>query len=289
MAVIAIENEGDLGKGYVEIVRLNLAAFAASPSATVKFEDESALAAAGLLAPADPQPEFVSIRGTNVAVTLQENNGIAILDIANPAAPVLRRLFSTGVVADRPADLKTDDRSRSPTTYPADVLASVPTAGARIPDAIAWSPDGETLFTADEGEEDFEGGRGWSAHSVFGHTLFDDGGKLEALAVQFGHYPDARSDAKGIEAEGVAVSAFGKRDFLFVSSERGAFVAVYRLDGWGWPRFVQMLSTGQGPEDCCRCRRATFSSPRTRVTIRTGRFRSSRASRGVGIRRTIVP
>ena len=63
VAVIAIENEGALGKGYVEVVRLNLADFANSPSATVTFNDESALAAAGLLAVADPQPEFVSIQG----------------------------------------------------------------------------------------------------------------------------------------------------------------------------------------------------------------------------------
>jgi DNA-binding beta-propeller fold protein YncE len=179
VAVIAIENEGDLGKGYVEVVRLNLSNFAASPSAVVAFEDEGALAAAGLLAPADPQPEFVSIRGTKVAVTLQENNGIAIIDIANPAAPKLVRLFSAGVVDNRPADLKVDETIAFTDTYPADGLASVPTAGARIPDAIAWSPDGDTLFTADEGEEDYEGGRGWSAHAVRGHTLFDDEGSLD--------------------------------------------------------------------------------------------------------------
>jgi hypothetical protein len=33
-----------------------------------------------------------------------------------------------------------------------------------------------------------------------------------------------------------------------VTSERGAFVAVYRLDPHDRPRFVQLLSTGQGPE-----------------------------------------
>ena len=68
----------------------------------------AALTAAGLLAVDDPQPEFVSIRGTKVAVTLQENNGIAIVDIANPAAPQLEALFSAGVVDNRPADLADD-------------------------------------------------------------------------------------------------------------------------------------------------------------------------------------
>ena len=35
---------------------------------------------------------------------------------------------------------------------------------------------------------------------------------------------------------------------MFVGSERGAFVAVYRLDSGNPPRFVQLLSTGQAPE-----------------------------------------
>ena len=93
VAVIAIENEGDLPKGYVEVVRLNLSDFAARRQRDRAFDDAAALAAAGLLAPDDPQPEFVSIRGTKVAVTLQENNGIAVIDIGNPAAPVLLELF----------------------------------------------------------------------------------------------------------------------------------------------------------------------------------------------------
>jgi hypothetical protein len=248
VAIVAIENEGSLGKGYVEVVRLNLADFANSPTAAVRFDDESALSAAGLIAVTDPQPEFVSIRGTKVAVTLQENNGIAIIDISNPAAPKLDELFSAGVVANRPADLSDDARISFTETYPADKLASVPSAGARVPDAIAWSDNGSTLFTADEGEANFTGGRGWSAHAPGGAVLFDDGGELEATAVQFGHYPDGRSDAKGIEAESLVIDEYGSREFMFVGSERGAFVAVYRLDDWNRPRFVQLLSTGQAPE-----------------------------------------
>jgi hypothetical protein len=67
------------------------------------------------------------------------------------------------------------------------------------------------------------------------------------MAVQFGQYPDGRSDAKGIEAESLVIDEYGSRGFMFVGSERGAFVAVYRLDG-GRPRFVQLLATGQAPE-----------------------------------------
>ncbi len=87
------------------------------------------MSAAGLIAVTDPQPEFVSIRGTKVAVTLQENNGIAIIDIRNPAAPTLDELFSAGVIANRPADLSDDARISFTETYPADKLASEPNAG----------------------------------------------------------------------------------------------------------------------------------------------------------------
>ena len=163
------------------------------------------LTAAGLIAPDDPQPEFVSIRGTKVAVTLQENNGIAIIDISNPSAPVLDELFSAGVIADRPADLQDDARISFTDAIPSGKLMTVPDAGARVPDAIGWSDDGATLFTADEGEANFTGGRGWSAHAPTGAVLYDDGGELEATAVQFGQYPDGRSDAKGIEAESLAI------------------------------------------------------------------------------------
>jgi hypothetical protein len=246
VAVVAIENEG-AGVGFVEVVRLNLADFASSPTATVQFSQD-ALTGAGLLATNDPQPEYVAIRGTKVAVTLQENNGIAIIDISNPAQPQLDELFSAGVVDDRRADLSSDSRISFTDTYPSDVAAGNPTAGARIPDAVAWSDDGTVLFTADEGEEDFEGGRGWSAHSINGAVLFDDRGSLEATAVRFGHYPEGRSDAKGIEAEGALTAEFGHRELLFISSERGAFVAVYEVHGDNRLRFLQMLSTGQAPE-----------------------------------------
>ena len=71
---------------------------------------------------------------------------------------------------------------------------------------------------------------------------------LKPRRYSLGQYPDGRSDAKGIEAESLVIDEYGSREFMFVGSERGAFVAVYRLDGAHRPRFVQFLSTGQGPE-----------------------------------------
>jgi hypothetical protein len=255
VAVVAIENEGALPAGAVEVIALNLGNFPASTRKVVCFlpgpgcdvDGSAAFLAAGPLAPDDPQPEFVAILGTRVAVTLQENNVIAVLGIANPAAPIVQDIFNAGVAGDRPADLQFDNRISFSDVYPGDVTG-VPTAGARVSDAIAWSADGSTLFTADEGEADFEGGRGWSAHAAGGGLLYDDGGTLEATAVTLGHYLDERSVAKGIEIEGMATAEYGPREFLFASSERGSFVAVYTLDHHNRAHFVQLLPAGPRPE-----------------------------------------
>ena len=262
-AVVAIENEpmvvdsdGKLtdedapgepndisGPGLVQVVTLNTDAIASSTVTDVTF-DVALLARAGLLYPDDPQPEFVELRNGKAAVTLQENNGVAIIDVASTT---IERVFSTGVVADRPADLTEDNTIAFTQQYPSDV-ADAPYAGARVPDAVAWSADGTTLYTADEGEQDFTGGRGWSVWSARGTFLRDDGGALEAEAVARGMYPDGRSENKGIEAEGIETAVYGGREFAFVGSERGSFVAVYDLRVPHTPRFVQLLPTGISPE-----------------------------------------
>lgn len=205
------------------------------------------LEAAGCHFNEDPQPEFVDIHGTTAAVSLQENNGIAIVDIEHPCSPSLVRVFSLGTVADRPADLDDDEEITFVDTYPADVIDE-PYAGSRFPDAIAFSPDGTKIYSADEGELDYTGGRGWSAWKVDGDFVWDDGGLVERVAVRLSHYPDGRSDAKGVEMEGVTTASFGLTRFAFVLSERGSFMAVYDIRNAGNPRLVQVLATGIAPE-----------------------------------------
>ena len=229
--------------GFVQVVKVQTAgavgftfvANAAFPEALMN----------GLMFPDDPQPEYVTFRGQTLAVTLQENNGIGVIDLAAPAAPAVS-VFPAGVVASRRADLLDDATISFTQFYPDDVLAEEPTAGARIPDGIAWTLDGR-LVTANEGEFDYTGGRGWSVFNMAGGLLWDDEGSLERMAVRRGHYPDGRSDAKGIEPEGIATGLFGRREFAFVTAERAAFVAVYSLDG-PRPKFVQLLPTGLRPE-----------------------------------------
>ena len=267
VAVVAIENEpilvnptggfvaGDAPgqpndvsqKGLVQVVTINWESIVDSHVAEIRFDDEAALAALGLTFPADPQPEYVDIRNGKAAVTLQENNAIAIIDISDPRDPVLDILFSTGVVADRPADLLNNAEISFSQLYPSSV-ATRPFAGARMADAIAWNATGTALFTADEGELNFTGGRGFSAWTPAGAFLWDDGGGVEAQAVKFGHYPQARSAARGVEMEGIDTGRFGRKEFAFAASERGGFVAVYNITNPLAPVFVQLLATGLRPE-----------------------------------------
>lgn len=272
-AVIAIENEpvvadanglvtgdtdpgtpGDVSPpGLIQVVRLDLQV----PSNSLVIDinlSAAAMSAAGCLFPSDPQPEYVAWHGDTVAVTLQENSGVAVIDMTYPHNPQLQRIFSTGSVMPRPADLHKDARIAFSESYPdqapiaRDGGGNPLPPGVRMPDAIAFSPDGSTLFTADEGDLNFTGGRGFSWWRTDGSLVGDDGGSLEQAAVVFSHYPEGRSAAKGIEAEGMAADTFGGNDFAFVLSERGSFMAVYDIDRPARPRLVQLLPTGISPE-----------------------------------------
>src|SRR5690606_40787536 len=75
--------------------------------------------AAGLDTPQDPEPEYVAINpaGTKVAVTLQENNGVAVVDIASGE---VETVFSAGSVEisgiDVAKDVVSDQSGSDPVT-----------------------------------------------------------------------------------------------------------------------------------------------------------------------------
>ncbi len=186
-------------------------------------------------APGDPEPEFVDINTKNQAVvTLQENNHLAVVDL--PSARVVRH-FSAGAVTLEGVD-GTEDGIISLT----ETLPDVP----REPDAVTWIGS-RFLATANEGDL-FGGSRGFSIFDRRGNVVFDSGSSLEELAVQHGHFPEGRADAKGTEPEAVEHGRFGASDYLFVGSERGGFVAVYEVDRRGRPAFVQLLPAPLRPE-----------------------------------------
>lgn len=254
-AAVAIENErdeeatpaggqeGDLPQapaGFLQILDLKDADPARWGLRKVAFTraDGSALPAfteAGLDTPQDPEPEYVTINGRGkVAVTLQENNGVAIVDLRTGR---IERVFSAGSVTVTGVDTEEDGEISLTGT-----VEDVP----REPDAISWIDD-RTLATANEG--DWKGGsRGWTVFDDHGNVLWDAGNTFEHLAVRYGHHNDDRSGNKGSEPEGLTVATYKGRRYAFVGSERSNFVAVYDVERPSQPRFVQFLPTNAGPE-----------------------------------------
>jgi hypothetical protein len=186
------------------------------------------------ICPSDPEPEFVDINRHNIAVvSLQENNHIIMVDLESAK---VSKHFDAGKV-----DLDHIDIKENKIIETNGALLGIP----REPDGVAWtSLNG--IVTTNEG--DYNGGsRGFSVFSQNGDVLFDSGNSLEHLAIQVGHYPENRAEKKGIEPEGAEVGIFDGIEHIFIGSERGNFVAVYRYTSDDL-EFLQALPTAVSPE-----------------------------------------
>jgi hypothetical protein len=255
-AAVAIENErdeeatpaggeeGDLPQapgGFVQIVDLKGASPAGWSLREVPLTnaDGSALpvlADAGIAAPADPEPEYVSVNGRGqLAVTLQENNGIVTVDLASGR---VTKAFSAGTASLTGVDTVEDDVIDQTGS-----LTDVP----REPDAVGWIDD-RYLATANEG--DWKGGtRGWTVFdSRTGKVVWDAGNTFERIAARHGLLNEGRAENKGTEPEGLAIAEYDGVRYAFVGSERSNFVAVYDLSKPTEPVFRQVLPTTNGPE-----------------------------------------
>ncbi|SBS72636.1 esterase-like activity of phytase family protein [uncultured Microbacterium sp.] len=254
VAAIAIENQrdedftpadaakGDLPQapaGFLQLLSLEGApADWSLRRVDLTADDGSALpsfTAAGIVEPTDPEPEYVSINGDGlVALTLQENNGIVLVDSETAA---ITDVFSAGSV-----DLTGIDAKKDGIIRPTDSLAGV----RREPDSVVWIDD-EHLATANEG--DWKGGsRGWTVFDKAGTVVWDAGNSFERLAIRHGVYNDDRAAKKGAEPEGLAVAEYDGTTYAFVGSERSNVVAVYDMTDPAAPAFTQLLPATNGPE-----------------------------------------
>ncbi len=186
------------------------------------------------VAPDDPEPEYVDINSQNEAVvTLQENNYIAIVDLAS--GDVIGH-FSAGAVDIDQIDTVEEDEI---------MLNSSLSGVVREPDAVQWIDD-DRFVTADEG--DWNGGsRSFTIFNKNGDIVYTSGNSVEHLAARLGHYPEGRSENKGSEPEGAEVGTYGDDTLLFVGLERASLVLVYK-DAEGNPEYIQALPGGIGPE-----------------------------------------
>lgn len=232
LLAIAIENERDedLGDGGLPQMPAGFLVIFDVASATLRTVDVTGLAEVGA---EDPEPEFVDFNGNDeIALTLQENNHVAIID-GRSGAVVSH--FSAGTTSIDDIDTRKDGVLRFD-----GALNDVP----REPDAVKWLDD-DRLVIANEG--DWKGGsRGFSILSRTGEVLFDSGNELDTYAARLGHYPEFRNK-KGVEPEGLEVASFGEDRYIFVAEERASLVAVYKDTG-AEPEFVQALPSGISPE-----------------------------------------
>lgn len=240
-AAVVIENERDEDLGDGEPPQspsglLQIVDLAGEPGGWTLRDVE--LAGVADLFPEDAEPEYVDINRKNIAaVTLQENNHIALVDLATGT---LMNDFSAGTVDLYQIDTLEED--------PALIsLTDAQSGRAREPDGVTWIGD-ELFATADEGDL-FGGSRGITVFDTHGKVVYSSGNVLEHEVVRLGHYPDDRSENKGNETETVDFAAYGKDQYLFAASERSSVVFVYKVQRAGEKlKLVQTLPAGVRPE-----------------------------------------
>lgn len=247
LAVIAIENErdedakndrGDGKKGDLPQAPAGELAFIhleGAPSQWTKTAT-SLVDLPGLTEASDPEPEYVKFSpdGSKIAVTLQENNAVVIVDAATEK---VLSSWSTGEATVEGIDTEKDGQ----------INLNGSITAPREPDSIGWVDDAH-VATANEG--DWKGGsRGWTIFEAeSGNITWDAGNSFEYQAIRNGHWLDKRAGKKGTEPEGLAIETYDGVRYAFVGSERANFVAVYDVTDPANPAYLQMLPTTNGPE-----------------------------------------
>lgn len=261
VAVVAVKDEesdeygrptlGGKRPGRVDVICINKNDASLSSIASVEFPAAILQAVAGINFPSDPKPEFVTINSKlkQAAVSLQDNNAVAFIDIAEPNTPKLQNIFCAGVTKNRPADLKRDRQ----------IFFTDNFKGRREPKMLAYVTKGEKtwLALANEGNTQYtpqnathSGGRSLSLHEIqTGKCIWETDFDLERKATLLGHYPDRRSEKRGIEPKCIISTKIFDEDFLIATSERGSFLIVYKIDSSGKGEFIQIIPTGEKPED----------------------------------------
>lgn len=193
----------------------------------------------------DPQPEYVAISPDNsfAAVTLQENNAIAIIDLKEKK---VTRLFGLGVTRHK-ADLEDDGV----------VSLTKDMTGRPEPDGIVWSPDGKFLITADEGDlgkDEFNdgvksGGRNVMVWDLDGNVVYDSQDLIDKMCAGAGIYPDKRSPSRGSEVENLTVGQINNQQIMAVASERSSAILFFDVTDAKNPAYLGLIpSSGEAPE-----------------------------------------
>ncbi len=190
--------------------------------------------------PANTEPEFVTFSpdSTKAYVSLQENNGVLVIDTASAKIENVFGLGTTTHLAD------IDDNAK--------VKFSKKITALREPDGIDISPNGKYLLTADEGDtvpkasktlgkKPKGGGRTLSVFDAYsGKLIADTGNQLDEMAHAEGLYPDDRSDNKGSEPENVISFVIESILYAVVGLERANALALVSLENPFQPKVINI-------------------------------------------------
>ena len=190
--------------------------------------------------PANTEPEFVTFSpdSTKAFISLQENNGVLVIDTASAK---IENVFGLGKT-EHMADIKDNGKVQFKNMIEA----------LREPDGIAVTPDGKYLLTADEGDTNPKasktlgkkpkgGGRTLSVFDASSGTLIaDTGNQLDEIAHVAGLYPDDRSDNKGSEPENVVSFEIEGILYAAVGLERANAIALVSLSDPSQPKVINI-------------------------------------------------
>jgi DNA-binding beta-propeller fold protein YncE len=256
LTLIRLNNFNPRFPSPLEIQQIPLLTAAGTPGFSAGRTDDLARMAI-TNAPETLEPESVAFSHDSkyAYITLQENNGVAKLNLKTQVVTY----FGLGQ-----------------TTH----LADVSTSGGYNPITSLTSfrePDGIALFslsndeedendeddntvryfvTADEGDSRNDlgasGVRGGRTVSVFnastGAFVGDTGKQLDDAAAAAGKYDDARSNRGGSEPEVLDVAKFKGRTLVAVGLERAAAVALIDVTDPAAPTVIDLDSSGNNPE-----------------------------------------
>ena len=218
----------------------------------------------GTTAAQDIEPEYVSIRDGKAYVTLQENNGVAVVDLRSRRILSVQALGSVDF-SQQAVDLSDRDGTGGASAFLPKL--GQPFLGLRMPDGIsAFEVKDRTYYiTANEGDAREYGayvdvtrnaaapnGRlntivdpapagpntntaiGSRSLSIFdaktGALVWDSGTSLQTIAFAAGTYADIRSDDKGVEPEGVITTKVDGRTYAIAALERGTKSTIVVFD-----------------------------------------------------------
>jgi DNA-binding beta-propeller fold protein YncE len=233
----------------------------------------------------DFEPEYITVNaaGTKAYVSLQEANGMAVLDLnTNTFSSVIGLGTKDFSAVGNYIDPNDRDYVSGSSGLTKTVLRSSAVKGLYQPDGMAvYETNGQTyIVMANEGdtrEDDGDkarastisgtpddlkrlnisttdstpgnlvtfGARSFSIRDEAGNIVFDSGSQLDAKAIELGIYDDARSDDKGVEPEGVELMVIGNRTYAFIGLERTtkAAVAIFDITSPANASFIDMIVT----------------------------------------------